>query len=93
MSAVAKIGTHVEQVVTGHARLSRNTGRDNDNLGTLKGLLKVLLSVTRAGAGRVDVSDISSHTRGKTDVVQAEVCHILVQLEKQRELKVLAQDS
>ena len=88
MSAVAKIGTHVEQVVTGHARLSRNTGRDNDNLGALKGLLKVLRRVAGALGRGVDVGNVGSHTRGKTHVVQTQVRNKRVLLEQEGELTV-----
>ena len=50
--------------VTGHAGLTGNTGRDEDDLGALEGIGKAALSrlVALNGAVSVDVADISSDT-------------------------------
>lgn len=50
--------------ITGHAGLARNTSRDEDNLGALKGGSKALRVSIVAGDGAlgVDVRDVGSNT-------------------------------
>lgn len=49
--------THVEEVVTGHARLARHASGDDDNLGALKSLLKAV--VVRREADGLQVQQAS----------------------------------
>lgn len=53
-----------KRTVTGHARLARNTSRDEDNLRAIQGITETRGSriETRDGAVGVDVAQISSDT-------------------------------
>lgn len=55
------------RTVTGHARLARNTGRDEDNLSISESLLQSGGSrvISGNGAVGVDVAEISSDTYRK----------------------------
>ena len=57
-------GTVGRHTVTGHAGLARNTGRDEDDLGALEGVLKAgaVGGVASDNAVGVDVAEISSDT-------------------------------
>jgi hypothetical protein len=54
----------VDRTITGHARLARNTGRNEDDLSASEGLLQAGGSrvVTGDGAVGVDVAEISGDT-------------------------------
>lgn len=58
------IGYSGGRTVTGHAGLARNTSRDKDDLGAVKGITETRRSrvKTRDGAVGVDVAQISSDT-------------------------------
>lgn len=58
--------THVEKVVTGHTRLTGNTGRDDNDLGTLERLGKTIVSgeVALNNGRGVDVRNVGSNTWG-----------------------------
>ena len=53
----------VEKIVTGHARLARDTGGDEDNLGTLKSLGDICLFVS-LDLLRRSISVVPSFVRG-----------------------------
>ena len=57
-------GVGVEEVVTGHAGLTGNTGGDEDNVGALEALGEAAGGRVEAGDGRlgVDVGDVGSDT-------------------------------
>lgn len=57
-------GVGVEEVITGHTGLARNTGRDEDDLGALEGITETsgIGVVTSDGAVGVDVAQIGSNT-------------------------------
>ena len=64
MSVYIKQNGHFSHTVTSHARLARNTGRDEDNLGVGESLLqsggsRVIASDSAVG---VDVAEISGNT-------------------------------
>jgi hypothetical protein len=77
----------VEQVVTGHAGLARNTSRDEDNLSTSQALLErsITLVVASDGALSVDVADIGGDTWGAPDIVESELGNSGVELEEEGE--------
>jgi hypothetical protein len=77
----------VEEVVTGHARLARNTGRDEDNLSISESLLQSGGSrvISGNGAVGVDVAEISSDTRAAADIVKSELANTGVELHQQRQ--------
>ena len=58
--------THVEKVITGHTRLTGDTGGDDDNVGVLERLSETTVSGKVAGhdRGGVDVREIGSDTGG-----------------------------
>src|SRR5260370_38283310 len=62
----------VEKNVTGHARLSGNTSRDEDDLGTRKGMGNLLLGVPIDFASGVDVADVGGDTRSTSDIIKAQ---------------------
>lgn len=66
--------------ITGHARLARNTGRNEDNLGASQALPESLGRglVTLNCALCVDVTDISGDTRCSTDIVAVARSSVLV---------------
>lgn len=77
----------VEEIVTSHARLARNTGRDEDNLGVGESLLqsggsRVIASDSAVG---VDVAEISGNTRATADVVKSKLANTRVELHQQRQ--------
>jgi hypothetical protein len=78
-------GVGVEQIVTGHTGLSGDTGGDDDNLNTLKGLLETTLLggvASDLGVGG-DVREISSNTGGSSQIVEGKASDILVKLEEE----------
>lgn len=78
-------GVGVEEIVSGHAGLSGDTGGDEDELGTLEGISNavVLGKVALDGGVGGDVRNISSNTRGSSEIVESEVSDVLVELEQQ----------
>lgn len=58
--------TYVEKVVTGHTRLTGNTGGDDNNVGVLEGLSETTVSGEVAGHNRggVDVRKVGGDTGG-----------------------------
>jgi hypothetical protein len=76
----------VEQVVTGHAWLSRDARWDDDHLGTLQGVLNALLwGVALDDRVGVDVGDVGSNAWSALEVVQRQVSHVLVELQQKRQ--------
>lgn len=41
-----RIRTHLEEVIASHARLARNTSRDNDSVGTSQSSIDVVATVS-----------------------------------------------
>jgi hypothetical protein len=80
-------GIGVEKIITGHARLAGNTGRDEDDLGVGKSILEAGGSriIASDGAVGVDVAEISGNTRATADIVQSQLGDAGVQLHQQRE--------
>ena len=88
--ALDDTGVDVEEIVAGHARLSRNSSRDNDKVGTGQGGTERLRSLVRRDLARgIDVREIGGDSRG--DVGQIVHCKALnhrVHLEQQGEWPV-----
>lgn len=65
--------TYVEKVITRHTRLAGNTGRDDDNVGTLERLAQTAIGgeVASDDRGGVDVRKIGSDARRVDAVVRA----------------------
>lgn len=78
-------GVRVEQIITGHSRLSGDTSRDNNNLDILEGLSEFILGIPDDVAGGVDVTDISGNTGSTSDIVEAQGGDERVRLEEQRQ--------
>jgi len=76
-------GVGIEEIVTGHAWLSWDTGWDQDDLSTLEGSGETGWCWVISGncALGVDVGDISSDTWSTTDVVKSEVGDTWVELQ------------
>ncbi len=77
-------GVGVEKVITGHSRLTGNTGGDDNNFDTLERISKLISLVTSSGGRSVDVRNVSSNTGSKTNIVQAQVGNERVLLEQKR---------
>lgn len=78
----------LRRTVTGHAGLTGNTGRDEDDLRTLEGIAETSRGrrvVARDSAVGVDVAEVSSDTRGTADVIEGELGNTGVELQEQRE--------
>ena len=78
-------GVGVEKVITGHSRLTGDTGGDDDDLDVLKGLSELVGLVAGGGGGSVDVRDVGSDTGSETNIVESEVRDEGVLLEEERE--------
>lgn len=63
--------TYVEEVITGHTRLTGDTGGDDDNVGTLERLSETTIGgeIASDDGGGVDVREIGSDTRSIDAVV------------------------
>lgn len=79
--------TYVEKVVTGHSRLTGDTGGDDDNVGVLERLSKATIGrkVASHDGGGVDVRKIGSNTDSVDDIVKSEVGDERRLLEEKRE--------
>lgn len=78
----------MERTVTGHAGLTGNTSRDEDNLRVLEGIVEARVRggvVASDGAVGVDVTEVSSDTRGTADVVEGELGNTGVELQEEGE--------
>jgi len=75
-------GVCVEQVVTGHAGLARNTSGDENDLSTSQALLElsITLVVASNSALSVDVADIGGDTGSTPDIVESELGNSWVEL-------------
>mmetsp|Transcript_34807 Transcript_34807/g.62611 ORF Transcript_34807/g.62611 Transcript_34807/m.62611 type:complete len:358 (-) Transcript_34807:71-1144(-) len=75
----------LEKIITGHSGLTRNTGRDDDEVSTTKGLSEVVLGeALNLGVG-VDVGNISSNTGGTKKIVEVKVRDLAVHLHEHGE--------
>jgi hypothetical protein len=80
-------GVGVEEVVTSHAGLTGDTGRDEDDLGALEGVGEAggaRLVALDLGLG-VDVGDVGGNTGSSADVVEGELSDAGVELEEEGE--------
>lgn len=77
----------MERTVTGHAGLTGNTSRDEDDLRVLEGIAEARVRgvVASDGAVGVDVTEVSSDTRGTADVVEGELGNTGVELQEEGE--------
>ncbi|KAI3480889.1 hypothetical protein L1887_56963 [Cichorium endivia] len=78
-------GVGVEEVVTGHAGLAGHAGGDDDDLDVLERLTELVGLVSGGGGRGVDVRDVGGDTGSEAHIVEAEVGHEGILLEKQRE--------
>ncbi len=61
----------VEKIITRHTRLSGDTSRDKDDLGSHKSMGNLLLGIPIDFASSVDVTNVGGDTRSTTDIVKA----------------------
>ena len=74
-------GIDVEEVVTGHARLARHAGRDDNHIASLqRGFDGFCAFEARDFRREGDVGQIRSHARGVHNIVQVELLDAGVQL-------------
>ena len=64
---------YLEKIVTGHARLARNTGGDDDGVGILQGSIHLALAVSGHSGLCVDVREIGSDAGGVDDIVKSQI--------------------
>lgn len=74
----------VEQIITSHARLAGNAGRDHNNLAALQSISNLLHTNVTSGLGTsADVGDISSNTRCSNNIEQRQLSNLGIQLQQQ----------
>lgn len=79
-------GVGVEQIISGHSRLSGDTGRDDNNVGTIQSLTSLLHTDEASNLSlRVAVRNISSNTVGSHNIEQVELGDARIQLEEKRQ--------
>jgi len=74
----------IKEIITGHARLSRDTSRNDDNFDSLESLIQLVCGIAFDLAGGINMANISSNTRCATNIIQAQAGDELVLLEQQR---------
>mmetsp|Transcript_39700 Transcript_39700/g.65585 ORF Transcript_39700/g.65585 Transcript_39700/m.65585 type:complete len:202 (+) Transcript_39700:606-1211(+) len=76
----------VEEIVTGHAGLAGNTGRDHNNITTIKCFLQIVAFVAHACGVGGDVGKIHGNSRCEwSNIIARKSCHAWVELQAQRE--------
>jgi hypothetical protein len=85
--ALDNAGVDLEEVVSGHAGLAGNAGRDDDDVGILEGGLCAVVGGEVAadfGLGG-DVGKVGSNSRGVDNIVQSQLVDVGAGLEEERE--------
>jgi hypothetical protein len=80
-------GIDLEEVITGHARLAGNAGRNDNNIGTGQGVLQAIILGKVAGdfGNRRDVRKVGSDTGSVNNIIQGELIDQRASLQEERE--------
>lgn len=71
---VTHYALYLEKVISGHARLARDSCWDNHSVSTAQCLVHTVLAMSSHCRASVDVGKISGDTGGVHDIVECQVC-------------------
>lgn len=84
--AICRIVVYLEEIISGHSRLTGNTSRDYDSVGALEGFCQgILANMPCYFRGSVDVRQICGHSGSIDDIVQSQVRDQIRLLQQERQ--------
>lgn len=76
---------YLKEIISGHARLTWDTGGDDDGVGVLESLGQRALAVSSDSGRGVDVREVGSDAWGIDDIVQGQMGDQIRLLQQQRQ--------